>query len=389
MIEAFRHNRLSNLILVLIFCVGVFSPIAVGLLQVGANVSEMEKRTLAKFPKWPSSVSSAQEFPQMITAYYADHFGLRYWLIKIHSRLKLKANNPSTDDVTVGKNGWLFLGSIKYGYERFDDPVGDAVNRSIYTKQRLELFAKNISAMNDWLKQRGVEYVFVIAPNKHTIYFDELPDYLTKINAVSSTDQLVDFLKSTTDVRVLDLRSALLKAKSEKPLYYKTGTHWNYRGANIAQYEIMKEIETLFPNKITPDLKRLKYNPSRGDTALANWLGRERTKTNNPMPVFENDCKLLKKPMHHKPRETHLWTCDDQKLSTVIFRDSYFDALQPYFIRKFKRSTFIWSQLNYPLLKKYIEKEKPDIVIEEWVERNLPANYTSKFLKLSKQIRSP
>ena len=62
----------------------------------------------------------------------------------------------------------------------------------------------------------------------------------------------------------------------------------------------------------------------------------------------------------------------DLKLNAVIFRDSCFNVLEPYFNRKFKHVTYMVGKVNYPSLKKCIDLEKPDIVIEEWVERHLP-----------------
>jgi hypothetical protein len=64
--------------------------------------------------------------------------------------------------------------------------------------------------------------------------------------------------------------------------------------------------------------------------------------------------------------------CDTQKLNAVIFRDSFFSALQPYFSRYFNRSTYIWEAMNYTSLVKYVEQEQPDIVIDEMIERGYP-----------------
>lgn len=64
--------------------------------------------------------------------------------------------------------------------------------------------------------------------------------------------------------------------------------------------------------------------------------------------------------------------CDDEDLNVLIFRDSYFSTLEPYFSRQFNRSTYIWNRLEYSTLAEFVEKEKPDIVIDQVVERVLP-----------------
>ena len=99
----------------------------------------------------------------------------------------------------------------------------------------------------------------------------------------------------------------------------------------------------------------------------------------DPQPVFEGTCTPTKEPVDARETEVYTMNCDDQQLDAVIFRDSFFSLLQPYFARKFARSTYIWSKLNYPALTKYLKREKPDIVIEEWIERTLPDVHRSGF----------
>jgi alginate O-acetyltransferase complex protein AlgJ len=303
--------------------------------------------------------------------YYSDHFGLRELFNEYYKLIKFKLGDSPSNDVTIGKDGWLFLGSIKKGYKKYGDPMGDARNVNLYSESDLKKFGTYMVALQKWLKDKGIEYVLVIAPNKHTIYFDKLPDYISKVNPYSSTDQLVDYLKSHTNVPVVDLRKVLIEKKNENQLYYKTDTHWNHYGANIAQYEIMLQIEKLFPGLISPEMVLLKQEVGGGGD-LSSFMGVTDFTELQSQPIFHNTCNPVKYPKDAKPTDVHSFFCDDQKLSAVIFRDSFFSALQPYFSRKFKRSTYISKMIDYSLLEKYVSSENPDIVIEEWVERKLP-----------------
>ena len=225
-----------------------------------------------------------------------------------------------------------------------------------------------------WLKKKGIEYIFLVAPNKHTIYFDKLPGFITKVKKRSATDQLVDYLEKNTDITVIDVREQLIKEKRKHDIYYKTGTHWNHYGANVAQYEIMKKINDLFPTKISPELlsnNMFVFRVTR-DRGLEGMAGIKLTPQHSPFPIFKNSCTPVKQSISPKPRKTFTTTCGDQKLSAVIFRDSFFIALAPYFARKFKKSTFISGKINYSSLMQHIQPEPPDIIIEEWVERHLP-----------------
>jgi len=74
-----------------------------------------------------------------------------------------------------------------------------------------------------------------------------------------------------------------------------------------------------------------------------------------------------------KERGIYTMVCETQGLNAIIFGDSFSGTLSPYFSRYFHRSTYIRKGINhYDSLIKYVEQEKPDIVIEEVVERFLP-----------------
>jgi hypothetical protein len=228
--------------------------------------------------------------------------------------------------------------------------------------------------IKNWLSNKGIEYVYVIAPNKHTIYFEKLPKYITKLNRESATDQLLRYLQKNTDVMVVDLRKTLLDEKNKHQVYFKTDTHWNHYGANVAQFKIMSKIKPLFPaEKLTPVLlndNQFNIVTTKGD--LAEMAKIENSVEDAPQPVFANTCTPVNEQPKAESTETYTMLCDTQKLNAVIFGDSFFLALQPYFSRRFYRSTYIWEAMNYNSLAKYVEQEQPDIVIDEMIERGFP-----------------
>ncbi len=365
--------RLNNYIVAFLFVLAIYVPLVIGVIEKDKIISKNERRELAPLPKIPKTINDVWNFPKRFEKYYSDHFGFRDWLVRTYSRVKYNLNDSPSKDVTIGKNGWMFLGSVKKGYNGYDAPMGDVRNVNLYTQPELKKLAQHFIKLKAWLNERDIEYIFVIAPNKHSIYFEQLPDYISKINNQSTTDQFVEYMAEHTDLTVVDLISDLIKEKKNHQLYYKTDTHWNHFGANIAQYKIMEEIEKLFPGQINPERIKLKMSTRNGgDLARLTGIGTQEYKEQNPLPVFNKTCIPTKQPKNAKHREPHTMICKNQKLNALIFRDSFFIALQPYFSRKFNRSTYVWQKANYKSLKKYIELDKPDIVIEEWVERRLP-----------------
>ena len=363
--------KLNSFIIILMFCIAIFIPFLIGVFEKDKTLSSIEKRQLLQLPEIPKTINDIQAFPQTFDNYYSDQFGLRDWFIEYYKLTKFSIGDSPSEDVTIGKNGWYFLGSTKVGYKRYDDPIGDVRNINLYSQQDLKRLGKYMEALKTWLNNKGTEYVLVIVPNKHTVYFDQLPDYISKINDKSATDQLIEYLTEHTDIKVVDLRDQLIREKETHSLYPKTDSHWNHYGANIAQYEIMLEIEKLFPGQIQPEMKKLRTG-TQGGGNLANLMGIHTLKEHNPQPIFDQTCIPTRHPPDAKEMEPHTLICKNQKLNAVIFRDSCFSELQPYFSRKFKRSTYIWGKLNFSSLAKYVKLEKPDIVIEQWSEKYLP-----------------
>src|SRR5690606_25145913 len=83
-------------------------------------------------------------------------------------------------------------------------------------------------------------------------------------------------------------------------------------------------------------------------------------------------CEPINETPDASARDPFTMVCEDGELNALIFRDSFFTALVPYFSRQFKRSTYIWNRLDFTTLSEFVEKERPDIVIDQVVERTLP-----------------
>lgn len=369
-----------NITTILILLVFMFLPLFVSIYKEDNLSSEKEKRKLANLPAMPESFDDIRKFPDLFDKYYSDNFGLRNYFLNYFKHLKFKLGDAPTAAVTIGKDGWLFLGSIKKGGNIFHDPIGDAMNTNLYSSHELRMHAKYIIAVHDWLMEKGIKYVFVIAPSKHSIYFDKLPDYITKLARYSATDQLVNYLGAHTQVPVVDLREPLLNEKNNHPLYYVTGTHWNFLGGNIAQYVIMQDLKKMFPEKISPtlyDYPIFEYHEAT-DRGLEKAAGIEISPiAMAPYPVFEPGTSAVFDTMLDNngksiERKTHTVINEANQIDALIYHDSFFKILKPYFTRKLRHSTLVWHRITYGSLNKQIKLRKPDIVIEQWVERILP-----------------
>src|SRR5207249_1561598 len=104
-----------------------------------------------------------------------------------------------------------------------------------------------VTRASDWLKGRGIAYVFTIAPDKHVVYPEEMPSSLARIGARSRTDQVYEALRGS-GVASVDVRPALLEAKTHERIYQRTDTHWNDRGALLAYQQILDAVRAQVPS---------------------------------------------------------------------------------------------------------------------------------------------
>jgi len=279
-------------------------------------------------------------------------------------------NSPS-EKVMRGKNGWLFFTG-----EPFTDLINATRGIRRFKDSDLKQYAEALDARYKWLKNKGIRYLFIIAPNKHSIYPEYLPDNMFKVNSKTMTDQFVNYMRLNSDVPVVDLRQALLNHKHpDTLLYYKTDTHWNHFGSNIAQYEIAKILASYYPDQITPVFyKKSDIETTTGPGGdLSVMIGLkylfEEIHTN---PVLD-PCAKRPVPPNGDYSSTFVTKCGKSSINALIFRDSFFEFLYQYVSIFFNQATFVSKRIEYSNIEKFLQEGKPDIVIEEWVERYLAA----------------
>ncbi len=104
-------------------------------------------------------------------AYFNDHFGFRKRLIRWCQQWKTRLfRNKSVNLVVTGRNGWLFASE----HQMIEHFIGAAQ----FTPQQLQSWQRLLEKRRDWLAARGIKYLFVVPPDKQTIYPENLPDWL-------------------------------------------------------------------------------------------------------------------------------------------------------------------------------------------------------------------
>lgn len=232
-------ERATRFLYTLLFCgilaaVPVFWAIGLGVQSEEAFFQfDQRPRSGVVQPDWDRI--RLRDFFSSLDRFLSDRLPFREQLLGLKARVNLafgKLLNPEV--VVLGKEGWLFFGnSVGRGIDQYRgllqlDDRGLAEFQNYFTE-----IEKTVSLA-------GIPLVVAIAPDKHSILPEFLPDGISR-KGHSPADQV---MARPLGSRILDLRSVLLDAKADSPhpLYYKTDSHWNEFGAYLAYRAIMERL---------------------------------------------------------------------------------------------------------------------------------------------------
>jgi alginate O-acetyltransferase complex protein AlgJ len=167
----------------------------------------------------------------------------------------------------VGRDGWLFFSGNLV--------ISQCARREVFSDQELENWRRLLEMRRDWLRARGAEHLFVVPPDKHTVYPEYLPDWLEMGTAPSKVQQLVNYLKSHPTVEMLDLSQVLIEAKKTHVDYLKTDAHWNCFGGFVAYRAVVEALARQLPGLKPRPPEALDWKPvqSRQGGDLARLMG--------------------------------------------------------------------------------------------------------------------
>jgi hypothetical protein len=371
-----RRARWYHLLLVGTFILAIFLP---GVdMVIGIDKTPVAGVT-APAPEFRGGIRGLLSLPGQFKYYFNENFGLRPFLIYTHGIYKTQILGiSSSNKVVIGKDGWL--------YYRDEHTLDDYRNLYPYTEEELKYWSKIMGDRLAFLDERNIAYVTIMPPNKVSIYPEFLPEGWDPLDQPKRLDQMIERLaKDHPGLAFIDVRDQLRAKKDEQLLYFPTDTHWNEVGAVVGYRAVLQALQPKFPDLQIPDWSDItvQQEPNHGGD-LARMLGTKFI-TEDPRiyPVIKpertvtrvKDGSVLTVEVIDilRGEEGLVTHCADGEIgSAVIIHDSFGQAMIPLLARHFQRATFIWAHDFQPEL---IEKEKPDVVIQQMAER-IPLNIT-------------
>ena len=367
--------------LAVLFAAAISLPIIKQRFVGEMDTSSIENRMAAMKPVFAGFGKRSLKLQlQKFDAWYNDHFGFRYQLVNLGSRINIKWFGIS-QHAMIGKNQWLYLKL---------DPDPPLFTQSL-SNPDLAKWKNYLEHRKLWLAAMGIKYLFVVPPEKDSIYPEFLPSTCRLPPKELPVDQLVRYLREThSSVDILSLREPLLAAKprEQEPLYYKQDTHWNTLGGFYGYEAIIHHLAREFPSlkaKARADY-RLTIERDRNKRDIAILAGAmDFPALSGPVlqPLFPESVQRVElqvpgfasPPPMTPPFMTQARNPGNQPRA-VMMRDSFTIALAPYLSESFSSITYFWStgsKENEKAMADYVLKEKPDIFIEERVQRFIRA----------------
>lgn len=303
-------------------------------------ISPSENRELAQ----PAPISKGlSHFMESLNDAANDRIGFRDGMVRLHGDIVYNGLRSRHARVIAGEDGWLFFGD--------DLPDYTGANNQPET---VEHYVQVLKAMDELCASRGSQFVFIVGPNKTSVYHAYMPDYIQKAET-SLLDALAKRL-AEEGVRYIIPTERLIAESEQVELYHKLDTHWN---AYAAKYVMDELVEMLgLPER------EFVFSETRekiGDLVLLQGLALESVQGESLAVSVEPNPEATFEPV---PETTRRILRNEQGKSFICYCDSFTWDLEGFY-------SWYFDGLMYATEPLQALPEFPQYVIFEVVERNL------------------
>jgi len=273
------------------------------------------------------------------------------------------------------------------------------LGRDRLSEPELAAWLRAVEGRRAWWREHGADYLFVIAPNKSTIYPEKLPAFLQTHRRAGKLDQLLEYFTAhNVTVPFIDLRTPLQAAKGQDLVYWPTDSHWSAEGLVVSCDAIMARLHTMgVPHRVRDENSWLKRERLRREGDCIGLLIMNGRWPIEPITqlrlVTPPDLRATQTPLTGLPvlkslapwAQPTAFERDSGVGRAVMLCDSFFwlggmagdmPAQSP-LVLNFRRFVSVWSWLGahnvatYDTLAAIAQLERPTLVIEQWTERYL------------------
>lgn len=269
---------------------------------------------------------------------------------------------PSLRDgkVVEGRGGRLFLANDA---NRVLDQHRGALR---FSEDQLRQWRLLLETRRAWLAERGARHYFLIAPNAHSVYADDLPEGISTAPQ-RPIDQLLAHLAAHGAGAGVVYPLEALVAHRDAHAYAKTGSHWTGLGAFLAAQALLEVIAADLPVRV-PSLEELEIHELTYIGDLGAKLRPQGVSTFVRVRPRAPRAKLIEdNRVRNTGRRIDYVSADDAaRLDCLVYGDSFAVRVLPFLAESFRRVTFAhMPNLDFDL----VAELRPDVVVKIMCER--------------------
>lgn len=346
-------KKALSTIYLMIFTALLLVPSA-GMLIKGPSESENGEETV--FPS-VSTIDGAI-LPEM-GEWFESHFAFRQEFVSAYSFISETIFGTSpVSGVVTGSDGWLF----------YEDTVPDYQRTNILTDRQIHNTVRHLELIDEYCEENGMDFLFVIAPNKNTLYPEYMPYYIAAGEGPSNRDLIREALNDSS-VDYIDFGINDTFTDPDAVYYFRRDSHWNNMGAAIASDAMLQALNIAHHSYMNDPF-----------TGVDEHMGDLEQMIHPSSVVPETDVFFETMPQftYDAPVESNydfrIGTKGSGEMNLLMYRDSFGTALLPFMAEPFSHAFF--SRSNSCQITD-ISSQQPDILIMEKVERFLDQLCTS------------
>ncbi len=355
-------KKIGNIIFCLVFLLMLVLPFAFTNFEKDV-ISEIDNEYLPEL-----ETESVEAFVKSANGYLDKRIGFREQSLELYQLLNDKLfSEMEHPNHTYGKNGHM--------YYKWDNYFADWQHLNL-DPEWAEGFAKGIKSFQDYAESKDKKFIYMLLPDKKTVYPEYFPEGYNIKGDISRTDQVLGFLDEY-EVNYYWAKDTMLEGKKTMAVNNKKFdiTHWNENGAfividellsrvgleglDIEDYEVTEKVEKYLPNSEFVINEQVPlYTLKEQDAVLdRTWHEVNRLKFPSDNPSYFS---------YHKNPE------NSEAPRLLIIHDSYLAEKEKFFCEKASELFFLhrYNIRNLEAFCYYVDKIDPDIIVYENPERS-------------------
>lgn len=362
-----KKKKAADLLFAVCFTAVIFIPFL--FLDTTESIdSELENRALTQWP--------GLHFDKLHTEWYGhyveDRVAFRDEAIMLNADLNYHLFGEFSEELHMpGKDGYIFPADEGYvqNYQRLN--IDEDLMDDLMTY---------LTRTDAYVREQGGQFVFMICPNKSSVYGEYMPD---SIHVDESRESTLDMARRKLKERGLSYvipDTEFGKIKEQEQIYNRKYdcAHWNdlgaFYGLNMAEtlihgiYEDVPVMEEVDFTRSTETVTGLEFFATTSE--ISDEIPRLVCSAPSGANVEVDSPYRADVTVEAGNNMAYFYNPDAPNDRTIlILHDSFLDNRETWYTYRY-REVYFTSRVNYTHIKEYIDLIQPDVVLFELAERS-------------------